>query len=96
MAERHVLEHDIPPFATGDGNRPPDQHHELEHPAKCCGSGFAKSSPVRADPILANDNMMIPPSERIGFDRAADGNRFTVSESGIVVVPKSYCFDAHR
>jgi hypothetical protein len=39
---------------------------------------------------------MILPSERIGFDRAADGNRFTVSESGIVVVPKSYCFDAHR
>ncbi|HUK34957.1 MAG TPA: hypothetical protein VLV86_13630 [Vicinamibacterales bacterium] len=50
MAERHLLEHDIPMFATGDGDRPPDQQHELEHTANCCGSGFAKSTPVPGGP----------------------------------------------
>ena len=34
----------------------------------------------------------IPPGTRIGFDRALDAARFTLSERGIIVVPKGYQF----
>jgi glucose-1-phosphate adenylyltransferase len=34
----------------------------------------------------------IPAGERIGFDRARDAERFTVSDLGIVVIPKGYHF----
>ena len=41
---------------------------------------------------IVDKQVAIPAGERIGFDRAADARRFTVSESGIVVIPKGYCF----
>ncbi len=43
---------------------------------------------------IVDKDVKIPAGERIGFDRAADAKRFTVSEGGIVVIPKSYCFSA--
>ena len=36
----------------------------------------------------------IPPKETIGWDRERDRRRFTLSEGGVVVVPKGYRFDA--
>jgi glucose-1-phosphate adenylyltransferase len=36
----------------------------------------------------------IPACERIGFDLARDAERFTVSDLGIVVIPKGYRFAA--
>jgi glucose-1-phosphate adenylyltransferase len=42
---------------------------------------------------IVDKYVRIPPGERIGHDSAADAARFTVSESGIVVVPKDYRFD---
>jgi len=41
---------------------------------------------------IVDKNVQIPPGERIGFDVTADADRFTVSESGITVVPKGYRF----
>ena len=41
---------------------------------------------------IVDKHVRIPPGERIGFDPIADAERFTISESGITVVPKSYCF----
>jgi glucose-1-phosphate adenylyltransferase len=41
----------------------------------------------------------VPAGEQIGFDRARDTERFTVSDGGIVVIGKEYRFaakDAHR
>jgi glucose-1-phosphate adenylyltransferase len=38
--------------------------------------------------------VQIPPGERIGFDLARDAQRFTVSDRGIVVIPKGYRFAA--
>jgi glucose-1-phosphate adenylyltransferase len=41
---------------------------------------------------IVDKNVQIPASERIGCDAASDAARFTVSEGGIVVVPKGYRF----
>ena len=43
---------------------------------------------------IVDKDVTIPAGERIGFDRARDAARFTVSDGGIVVIPKSYCFSA--
>jgi glucose-1-phosphate adenylyltransferase len=42
---------------------------------------------------IVDKAVFVPPGQRIGFDRAADAERFTVSESGITVIPKGYRFD---
>ena len=42
---------------------------------------------------IVDKDVQIPAGERIGFDRALDAKRFTVSDSGIVVIPKGYRFD---
>jgi glucose-1-phosphate adenylyltransferase len=44
---------------------------------------------------IVDKHVRIPSGERIGFDRDVDATRFTVSENGVVVIPKWYCFDAH-
>jgi glucose-1-phosphate adenylyltransferase len=41
---------------------------------------------------IVDKNVWIPPGERIGFDYTVDAVRFEISESGITVVPKDYCF----
>jgi glucose-1-phosphate adenylyltransferase len=42
---------------------------------------------------IVDKAVFVPPGERIGYDRAADAERFTVSDSGITVIPKGYHFD---
>ena len=45
---------------------------------------------------IVDKAVTIPAGERIGFDRAADAKRFTVSDGGTVVIPKCYSFsDGH-
>ncbi|WP_027157452.1 glucose-1-phosphate adenylyltransferase [Methylobacter luteus] len=41
---------------------------------------------------IVDKNVRIPSGERIGVDSGADATRFVVSESGVTVVPKGYCF----
>ena len=41
---------------------------------------------------IIDKHVVVPPEEKIGFDLARDAGRFTVSEKGIVVIPKYYCF----
>lgn len=38
--------------------------------------------------VIVDRNNIIPPGTQIGFDHKADGDRYFVSEGGIVVVPK--------
>jgi glucose-1-phosphate adenylyltransferase len=41
---------------------------------------------------IVDKGVAIPPGETIGLDPAKDAARFTLSEGGVVVVPKEYCF----
>jgi glucose-1-phosphate adenylyltransferase len=41
---------------------------------------------------IIDKHVMVPPGEQIGYDLARDRARFTVSEKGIVVVPRGYRF----
>ena len=41
---------------------------------------------------IVDKGVQIPAGERIGFDLATDSARFTVTDSGIVVIPKGYRF----
>ena len=38
--------------------------------------------------------MIIPPHSEIGYDREADAQRFTVTESGLVVISKGMKLNA--
>ena len=42
---------------------------------------------------IIDKDVRVPPGERIGFDPARDGERFTVSDRGITVIPKGYRFE---
>jgi glucose-1-phosphate adenylyltransferase len=41
---------------------------------------------------IIDKNVVVPPGARIGWDREADAQRFTISDNGIVVIPKGYAF----
>lgn len=42
---------------------------------------------------IIDKNVQVPASETIGFDEKKDRQRFSISEHGIVVVPRDYRFD---
>jgi glucose-1-phosphate adenylyltransferase len=49
---------------------------------------------VQLQNCIVDKNVEIPVGESIGFDREKDASRFSISENGIVVVPKGYRFKA--
>ncbi len=52
--------------------------------------GVAISAGARVNRCIIDKNVVIPPGTRVGFDRDADAERFTISDHGIVVIPKGY------
>lgn len=54
--------------------------------------GVTVGTGARLRNCIVDKCVQIPAGERIGFDRVNDEARFTVSENGIVVVPKGYQF----
>jgi glucose-1-phosphate adenylyltransferase len=42
---------------------------------------------------IIDKGVVVPAGERLGFDLEKDRQRFTVSEAGVVVIPKDYRFD---
>jgi glucose-1-phosphate adenylyltransferase len=60
--------------------------HSLLFPGVTVGEG----AHVRR--TIVDKQVMIPAGERIGFDLERDAERFTVSDGGIVVIPKGYVF----
>jgi glucose-1-phosphate adenylyltransferase len=45
---------------------------------------------ARVRNCIIDKHVFVPPGEKIGFDLERDAGRFTVSENGIVVIPKHY------
>jgi len=43
--------------------------------------------------VIVDKGVKIPPRTQIGYDPEEDARRFTITPSGIVVVPKGYTFD---
>ncbi len=48
---------------------------------------------VRLNKCIIDKHVKIPDGEIIGFDRQKDSERFTVTESGITVIPEGYQFE---
>ena len=42
---------------------------------------------------IIDKGVKVPPGEKIGFDPAKDEERFTLSQKGVIVVPKQYRFE---
>lgn len=57
------------------------------------GNGVEVSSGAKLRNCIIDKHVRIPAGESIGFDGNLDSKRFTVSEQGIVVVPRSYEFE---
>ncbi len=43
--------------------------------------------------VIVDKGVKIPPRTQIGYDPEEDAKRFTITESGVVVVPKGYAFE---
>ena len=41
---------------------------------------------------IVDKDVVIPAGEKIGFEKEKDSKRFTITEKGVVVVPKNYSF----
>jgi glucose-1-phosphate adenylyltransferase len=52
-------------------------------------------SGARLKRCIVDKSVSIPPNETIGWDLELDRSRFTLSEGGVVVVPKGYRFEAN-
>ena len=48
---------------------------------------------VRLNNCIIDKHVTIPDGEEIGFDPEKDRERFSVSDNGIVVIPKNYSFN---
>jgi glucose-1-phosphate adenylyltransferase len=55
-------------------------------------NGVRVGKGARLQRCIVDKDVMIPNGETVGFDKAKDAERFTISESGVVVVPKGYQF----
>jgi glucose-1-phosphate adenylyltransferase len=60
--------------------------HSLLFPRVTVGEG------AQLRRCIIDKNVTVPAGEKIGFDRGRDAERFTVSDAGIVVIPKGYRF----
>lgn len=58
-------------------------------------NGVQVGEGAELDRCIIDKDVKIPSGERIGFDRERDAARFTISEKGIVVVPKGYRFEGN-
>lgn len=54
--------------------------------------GVRVGTGARLQRCIVDKDVRIPPGEQIGCDRDSDATRFTVSEGGVIVVPKAYRF----
>jgi glucose-1-phosphate adenylyltransferase len=67
-------------------------HHDAHVTDSILFPGVTISPGARVNRCIIDKNVVVPPGARIGWDREADAQRFTISDNGIVVVPKGYAF----
>lgn len=68
-------------------------HHDAHVTDTILFPNVTISPGARVNRCIIDKNVVVPPGVRIGFDREADSQRFTISDRGIVVIPKGYVFD---
>ncbi|TKB23269.1 glucose-1-phosphate adenylyltransferase [Desulfopila sp. IMCC35006] len=57
-------------------------------------AGVHVGAGARLQNCIVDQNVNIPPGEQIGYDLEKDRNRFTLSDKGIVVIPKDFVFSS--
>jgi glucose-1-phosphate adenylyltransferase len=67
-------------------------HHDAHVTDSIVFPGVTVMPGARINRCIIDKNVVVPAGIRIGFDRAADTERFTISDRGIVVIPKGYTF----
>jgi glucose-1-phosphate adenylyltransferase len=67
-------------------------HHDAHVTDSIVCPGVTVMPGARVNRCIIDKNVVIPAGIRIGFDRAADAERFTISDRGITVIPKGYVF----
>ncbi len=67
-------------------------HHDAHVTDSLLFPGVVVGAGARINRCIVDKNVAIPPGTRIGFDAASDAARFTVSDHGIVVIPKDFAF----
>jgi glucose-1-phosphate adenylyltransferase len=67
-------------------------HHDAHVTDSILFPGVSISPGARVNRCIIDKNVVVPPGARIGWDREADAQRFTISDNGIVVIPKGYAF----
>jgi glucose-1-phosphate adenylyltransferase len=67
-------------------------HHDAHVTDSIVFPGVTVMPGARVNRCIIDKNVVIPAGARIGFDRVADAERFTISDRGIVVIPKGYTF----
>ena len=65
-------------------------HHDSHVTGSILFPGVKVGPGARLNRCIVDKNVVIPAGTRIGYDLEADRQRFTVSERGIVVIPKGY------
>jgi glucose-1-phosphate adenylyltransferase len=67
-------------------------HHDAHVTDSLLFPGVVISPGARVNRCIIDKNVVIPAGARIGFDAEADAARFTISDHGIVVIPKDFVF----
>lgn len=67
-------------------------HHDAHVTDSILFPGVEIGPGARINRCIIDKNVKVPAGERIGFDHEADARRFTVSDRGVVVIPKDYRF----
>ena len=65
-------------------------HHDAHVTDSILFPGVRVGAGARINRCIIDKNVQVPPGVTIGMDRAADAQRFTVSDNGIVVIEKDF------
>jgi glucose-1-phosphate adenylyltransferase len=68
-------------------------HEEAQVENSLLFEGVVVGKGAKVKNCIIDKNVEIPPRETIGYDKERDKQRFTITDKGIVVVPKGYIFN---